>query len=92
MRNSFRKAWEVGALAQYLWFVQMMVCGEKLGSPFCISLCQEVFICENESVCTPVLLSLKLWRSYQFVSLCGSFNSIAFHQKKPCLLWIGLVG
>lgn len=80
------KSCEIGASAQYLGFVQMMVYGEKLGSPFCVSLSQEVFIRENGSACTPVLLLLTLCKSYQLVSCCGSFNSIAFHQKQLALL------
>lgn len=89
MRNDFIKSCEIGALAQYLGFVQMMVCGEKLGSPFCVSLSQEVFIPENGSACTPVLLLLNLCKSYQLLSCCGSFNSIVFHQKQLALLRMG---
>lgn len=65
VRSNFIKSWKIAALAQYLQFVQMMVCREKLGSPFCVSLSQEVFIPENGSACTPVLLPLKLCKSYQ---------------------------
>lgn len=57
MRNKVIKSCEIGALAWYLGLIQMLVCGDKLGRLFCVSLSQEVFTPENMSACTLVYFS-----------------------------------